>query len=54
MEQQTLQHATNIALVENGVVTNVIWGLLYNMDEFPGAVQVDDLRSSYNCCRSLQ
>lgn len=43
MEEQALQYATNLALVENGVVTNVIWGLVYNMQEFPGAVRVDDL-----------
>ena len=22
---------------------NVLWGLVYNVDEFPGAIQVDDL-----------
>lgn len=38
-----MNYATNFAIVEDGVVTNVLWGMVYNMDEFPGAVQVDDL-----------
>ena len=38
-----MNYATNFAIVEDGVVTNVLWGMVYNADEFPGAVQVDDL-----------
>lgn len=38
-----MNYATNIAIVEDGIVTNVIWGMIYNMAEFPGAVQIDDL-----------
>lgn len=38
-----MNYATNIAIVEDGIVANVIWGLIYNMDEFPNAVQIDDL-----------
>ena len=37
-----MNYATNFALVGDGVVTNIAWGMLDNMDEFPGAVQVDD------------
>lgn len=38
-----MNYATNFAIIENGIVTNIIWGMIYNMDEFPGAVQIDDL-----------
>ncbi len=38
-----MNYATNIAVIENGIVANMIWGLVYNMDEFPNAVQIDDL-----------
>lgn len=38
-----MNYATNIAIVENGIVSNIIWGMIYNMNEFPGAVQIDDL-----------
>lgn len=38
-----MNYATNYAIVEDGVVTNIIWGMVYNMDEFPNAVQIDDL-----------
>ncbi len=38
-----MEYATNFAIVEDGVVQNVLWGMVYNMEEFPGAVQVDDL-----------
>lgn len=37
-----MNYATNFAIVEDGIVTNVIWGMVYNMDEFPNAVQIDD------------
>lgn len=37
-----MNYATNFAIVENGVVTNVVWGMIYNMNEFSNAVQVDD------------
>lgn len=33
----------NYALIENGVVTNVIWLHPANADDFPGAVPVDDV-----------
>lgn len=33
----------NYALMENGVVTNVIWLHPSNADDFPGAVLVDDV-----------
>lgn len=39
-----MDYATNFALVENGVVTNVIWGMVYNTpQDFVNAVQTDDL-----------
>lgn len=39
-----MNYATNFAIVENGVVTKVLWGMIYNMPtDFPNAVQVDDL-----------
>lgn len=31
------------ALIENGVVTNVIWLLPQNAEDFPGAVPLDDV-----------
>ena len=38
-------YATNIAIVKNGVVTNIIWGMIYQLSEFTHdnqiAVQVD-------------
>ena len=37
-----MNYATNIAIVEDGIVTNITWGMIYNMHEFPGAVQIDD------------
>ena len=41
-----VNYATNIALVQYGFVTNIIWGLSYNIDEFNTedqiAVQIDD------------
>lgn len=38
-----MNYATNFALVENGIVTNILWGMVYNMPEdFPNAVQIDD------------
>ena len=37
-----MNYATNFAVVKDGVVENIIWGLVYNMDEFPGVVQIDD------------
>lgn len=33
----------NYALVENGVVTNLIWLHSSNADEFPDAVQLNDI-----------
>ena len=39
-----MNYATNFAIVEDGVVTKVLWGMIYNMStDFPNAVQVDDL-----------
>lgn len=38
-----MNYATNFAIVEDGVVTNIAWGAIHNMDEFPNAVQIDDL-----------
>lgn len=38
-----MNYATNFAIVENGVVSNVLWGMVYNSDEWPNAIQVDDL-----------
>lgn len=38
-----MNYATNFAVVENGIVTNILWGMVYNMtDDFPNAVQIDD------------
>lgn len=37
-----MNYATNFALIENGKVANVCWGMVYNMTEFPNAVQIDD------------
>lgn len=37
-----MNYATNFAIVEDGIVTNIAWGMIYNMEEFPGAVQIDD------------
>ena len=38
-----MNYATNFAVVENGIVTNVLWGMVYNMEtDFPNAVQIDD------------
>lgn len=36
-------YATNFAIIENGIVTNIIWGNIYNASDFPNAVQIDDL-----------
>ena len=39
-----MDYATNFAIVEDGVVTNIIWGMIYNTNqEFPNAVQIDNL-----------
>lgn len=39
-----MDYATNFAVVENGVVTNVLWGMVYNTPtDFVNAVQTDDL-----------
>ena len=38
-----MNYATNFAIVENGVVSNVLWGMVYNSDEWPNAIQVNDL-----------
>ena len=35
-----MEYATNFAIVEDGIVTNVVWGMTYT--EIPNAVQVDD------------
>ena len=37
-----MDNPVNYALVENGVVTNVIWLCPSNADEFPNAVCVSD------------
>ena len=38
-----MNYATNFAIVEDGIVTNVLWGMVYNMPEdFPNSVQIDD------------
>jgi len=38
-----MNYATNFAIIENGVVARVLWGMVYNMPEdFPNAVQIDD------------
>lgn len=38
-----MNYATNFAIVENGIVTNILWGMVYNMEtDFPNAVQIDD------------
>lgn len=44
---ETVNYATNIALLdENGIVANVIWGLIYQLDEFKrmaaDAIVIDD------------
>lgn len=39
-----MNYATNFAIVEDGVVTNTIWGMLYNTQEdFPNAIQTGNL-----------
>lgn len=38
-----MNYATNFAVIANGKVTNLLWGMVYNSDEFPNAVQIDDL-----------
>ena len=38
-----MNYATNFAIVENGIVSNVLWGMVYNSNEWPNAIQVDDL-----------
>lgn len=42
-----MDHATNIAIIYNGVVQNIIWGSIYDVDEFNDgsnlAVPIDDL-----------
>ena len=39
-----MNYATNFAIVENGVVTNLAWGMVYDMQaDFPNAVQIGDL-----------
>ena len=35
-----MNYATNFAIVEDGIVTNLIWGMAY--DPIPNAVQIDD------------
>ena len=35
-----MDYATNFAIVEDGVVTNVVWGMTYT--EIPNAVQIDN------------
>lgn len=35
-----MNYATNFAIVEDGIVTNIIWGMTYT--EIPNAVQIDD------------
>lgn len=38
-----MNYATNFAIVEDGIVTNIVWGMIYNTkEEVPNAVQVDD------------
>lgn len=42
-----MNYATNIALLdESGIVTNIIWGMIYQMDEFsnlaPHVIVIDD------------
>lgn len=42
-----MDYATNIALLdESGIVTNIIWGMIYQMDEFSNlasqAIVIDD------------
>lgn len=50
MEQQVIQlpdHATNIALVRNGIVESTIWGMIYSLDDLIeqeyDAIPYDDL-----------
>lgn len=35
-----MDYATNFAIVENGIVTNILWGLI--TEEYENAVQTDD------------
>ena len=35
-----MQYATNFAIVEDGIVTNIVWGMTYT--PIPNAVQIDD------------
>lgn len=42
-----MNYATNIALLdESGIVTNIIWGMIYQIDEFsnlaPHVIVIDD------------
>lgn len=34
MPSQTVNYATNIALIKNGSVENVIWGMIYGLAEY--------------------
>lgn len=47
MPSQTVNYATNIALVKNGSVENVIWGMIYGLSEYEKwgytVVAIDDL-----------
>lgn len=38
-----MDYATNFAIVEDGVVTNIAWGMVYEAENNPGLVQCDDL-----------
>ena len=42
-----MNYATNFAVIGDGIVTNVLWGMVYNMPtDFPNTVQTDDLAVS--------
>ena len=39
-----MNYATNFAIVEDGIVTNIAWGMVYSMQqEYPNAVQIGDM-----------
>lgn len=38
-----MNYATNFAIVEDGIVKRILWGMVYNMPtDFPNSVQIDD------------
>ena len=34
MPSQVVNYATNIALIKNGIVENIIWGMIYSLSDY--------------------